>query len=575
MKRFYSAILSICLSLCTLATWAAEPQWIWGSPDSATNAADGLCLFRKTFNLDTVPASAILSITCDNQYVVRINGRLVGVDEDWQQVERYEVSSILKPGENDLFVQARNLSAGPAGLLATLELQFADNSESVISTDETWLASLQKSGTWDPTAVRSKNWKTAFATGSQSTTAPWADLLAVSDTISKTNSDAQLREPFELRDGDRVLFLGNTIIEREQRYGFWEHALTTRYPDYNIVFRNLGWSGDTVFGDARARFGSQAEGFAHLEVHVHAVKPTVIISAYGSNAVFNGPEGIDSFIAGYDTLLDTLETTGSHIVLLAPLPQTPFDGRVLSPNYNRDRELYRDAIRELAKRRQCQFAELTPPAGIPLTDNGMHLTELGYWATAQAFESALGLPPRQAPTIEVDVNTDTSTATNASLNGYKHKDGVLKFNVRPAMLESPTPATIGDLEPAAAELAAPLLNVPRLVVRGLEPGDYELQIDDDSTATRTYTHKQLADGVAPISSPLRGGNLLPRIRAKNELYFHRWRPQNETYLLLFRKHEQGNNAVEIPMFDPLVADVESEIAELRRASSIRFTITKK
>lgn len=575
MNRIYSTILSICLSLCTLATSAAEPQWIWGSPEAATSAADGLCLFRKTFNLNTVPESAILSITCDNQYVVRINERLVGVDEDWQQIERYEVSSILKAGENDLFVQARNLSAGPAGLLATLEMQFADKTQSIIATDDTWLASLQKSGTWDPTAVRSKNWKTAFATGKQSTAAPWAEQLAVSDTISTTNSDNQLRQPFELKDGDRVLFLGNTIIEREQRYGFWEHALTTRYPDYNIVFRNLGWSGDTVFGDARARFGSQAEGFAHLEVHVHAVRPTVIISAYGSNAVFNGPAGVEGFIAGYETLLDTLETTGAHIVLLAPLKQMSFDGRVLSPNYNRDRELYVDAIRELAKRRQCQFAELNPPAGIPLTDNGMHLTELGYWATANAFETALGLPPRPTPIIEVDVSNESATARHASLIDYQRNAGALSFGVRSAMLESSVPAAFSDLDPAAVEMASSLMNTPRLIVRGLEPGDYELRVDGDSAATRTYSHTQLANGIQPLAFRLPPEKLLPRIRAKNELYFHRWRPQNETYLLLFRKHEQGNNAVEIPMFDPLVADVEREIAELRRPSSVRFTITKK
>jgi hypothetical protein len=53
------------------------------------------------------------------------------------------------------------------------------------------------------------------------------------------------------------------------------------------------------------------------------------------------------------------------------------------------------------------------------------------------------------------------------------------------------------------------------------------------------------------------------IRAKNQMFFHRWRPQNETYLFGFRKHEQGNNSVEIPQFDPLIADKEKEIAAVR------------
>ena len=53
-----------------------------------------------------------------------------------------------------------------------------------------------------------------------------------------------------------------------------------------------------------------------------------------------------------------------------------------------------------------------------------------------------------------------------------------------------------------------------------------------------------------------------QIIAKNELYFHRWRPQNETYLFGFRKHEQGNNAAEIPKFDPMVTSKDERIREL-------------
>ncbi len=53
------------------------------------------------------------------------------------------------------------------------------------------------------------------------------------------------------------------------------------------------------------------------------------------------------------------------------------------------------------------------------------------------------------------------------------------------------------------------------------------------------------------------------IVAKNRLYFYRWRPENETYLFGFRKQEQGQNAREIPQFDPLIAEKEKEIAKLR------------
>lgn len=54
---------------------------------------------------------------------------------------------------------------------------------------------------------------------------------------------------------------------------------------------------------------------------------------------------------------------------------------------------------------------------------------------------------------------------------------------------------------------------------------------------------------------------------KNELFFHRHRPENETYLRGFRKHEQGNNAHEIYEFESLVAEKDQEIFALRQALS--------
>jgi len=49
------------------------------------------------------------------------------------------------------------------------------------------------------------------------------------------------------------------------------------------------------------------------------------------------------------------------------------------------------------------------------------------------------------------------------------------------------------------------------------------------------------------------------VMQNDELFFHRWRPQNETYLFGFRKHEQGQNAKEILMFDPLIHQADGRI----------------
>lgn len=54
------------------------------------------------------------------------------------------------------------------------------------------------------------------------------------------------------------------------------------------------------------------------------------------------------------------------------------------------------------------------------------------------------------------------------------------------------------------------------------------------------------------------GSLSELVAEKNALFFHHYRPMNETYLFLFRKHEQGNNAVEVDQFEPLVQELEAK-----------------
>ena len=475
----------------TLLTQAAEPNWIWGTANANESAPDGLVLFKKDFELKGHPKSAILRITSDDQYVARVNGRLVGVNERWQDIERFEISDVLQAGTNSVFVRARNLSEGPAGLMFHLQITDEDDNKISIVSDDSWKASIQKSGSWNPDISKIRKWQPVAVLGSLSTAKPWKGELKESESVRTVGRPAQKRDKFELVDGDRVLLLGNTVIEREQRYGYWEAALTTRYPDRKIIFRNLGWSGDTVLGEARARFGTQSEGFAHLEVHVHAVNPTMIICGYGSNAAFQGADGLDAFIANYNDLLDAIETTGASIALMAPLRHEPVQGKYLTPDYNANRDFYANAIKKLAKDRGCLFFELPQHDDDTLTDNGVHLTEAGYAATASRLEEALGLEQR-TPKIMYDI---------ADLTGASQKKG--------------------------------------------------MQISK------------------------RAHKLLDAIRRKNELYFHRWRPQNETYLFLFRKHEQGNNAVEIPQFDQLVEEVEKEIDQLKTPTPVTVLVEQK
>ena len=95
-------------------------------------------------------------------------------------------------------------------------------------------------------------------------------------------------EPLQWRDGDRVVLLGDTFVERLQAHGYLESLMAAAFPQRNIQVRNLGWSGDTVTGIARALFGSPEDGFERLKRDVNAAQPTVILVAYGANYAFSG-----------------------------------------------------------------------------------------------------------------------------------------------------------------------------------------------------------------------------------------------------------------------------------------------
>ncbi len=67
-------------------------------------------------------------------------------------------------------------------------------------------------------------------------------------SIAMNSSKAGESAPFEFKAGDRVVLIGGSFIEQDQKYGYLEALLTVSHANKHLIFRNLGWSGDTVRG---------------------------------------------------------------------------------------------------------------------------------------------------------------------------------------------------------------------------------------------------------------------------------------------------------------------------------------
>ena len=405
---------------------------------------------------------------------------------------------------------------------------------------------------------------------------PWLQrgTLALASVILTLSLSTASAEPFDLADGERVVLIGGTFAERAQQHDYIEAALTARFPGRKLVFRNLGWSGDTVWGESRAGFDTRVEGYRRLVEHVRELAPTVVLVAYGANESFSGPEGIPDFVAGLDRLLNDLRDTGARFVLLAPTRQEHLGAPLPDPAaHNRDLRLYGRMLEVVAAQRGYRYVDLfslipdgnTEQPPCPLTDNGLHYAGYGYWRAADALLQGLELTPG-AWSLDIDADGEEFIANGATATEVARSPGAVQFTLADATL----PASM--LPDEARTCGLPATTSRTIRVRDLAAGNHTLKIDGTAIATKSAA--EWAAGVTLESGPelAQSEELRRAIVAKNELYFYRWRPQNETYLFGFRKYEQGQNAQEVPKFDPLVAEAEAKIFELAQPKPHRYEL---
>lgn len=352
---------------------------------------------------------------------------------------------------------------------------------------------------------------------------------------------------FELADGDRVVLLGNTFVERDLKHNRLETLLTTRHPGKSLVFRNLGWDGDTVWGTSRAGFGREEDGFKQLQKQIAETKPTVIVLAYGLNESFAGDAGLGRFEDGLRRLLDALAPTRARIVVLGPVRHERSAAR------QADLQLYAGALRKTADARGHRYVDLFElPGEGPVTENGIHLHAAGYLRAALAVEAALGYPAR-AWKVAVDVGKESVEAAGTTLRAKSSDFNRVTFQAVDELLPVPGMART-------------------LYVRGLQQGRYVLKAD--GTAVATAAADEWARGVDLRKGPEfdRAEQLRALIEEKNRIFFDYWRPHNETYIFGFRKREQGSLQAEFPQFPALVAVKEAEIAKLRVPAPVSYVL---
>lgn len=342
----------------------------------------------------------------------------------------------------------------------------------------------------------------------------------------------------KFKEGQTVVFLGDTLIERAQEFGHLEATFSTAFPDVNIKFRNLGWSADNVKGLSRAGFDhlKPKPGWQHLLNALRDSEPDWVVFGYGMAESFEGLDKTKEFAEGYSGLLEAIKgitpEKTTRYIFLSPIAHEDIPGPLPNPQkHNQELRAYTEVVRKIADDNDSPFINLFNftkryKGAKQLTDNGIHLNDYGYRYVCNYIGRQLKLESAtqviRVPRTGEAVARKAIPSDKVRVRGHKELDDGINYILR--------------IDGEAVALAS--------------GQDWKLGVDV-KRGKLNNDYSQLTD----------------QIKEKNKLFFYRWRPQNNTYLFLFRKHEQGQNAREIPMFDPLIEEKESLILQSKKPQS--------
>ncbi len=202
----------------------------------------------------------------------------------------------------------------------------------------------------------------------------------------------------ELKQGDHICLVGNALGERMQHHNAWETRLYAKFPEKDLVVRNLCFPGDEPFERIRS------QNFGDPDSHLAHSKANVVLYFFGFNESFAGEKGRDKF---RDEIVKLVEHTkqqkyngkdNPRVVLISPIAfeNTGNPDLPTGETQNKNLELYTAALKDAAAKTKAGFVDLFHPTKSlfeksekQLTLNGSHLNAAGYQALAPLLMQGL------------------------------------------------------------------------------------------------------------------------------------------------------------------------------------------
>jgi len=351
---------------------------------------------------------------------------------------------------------------------------------------------------------------------------------------------AQAQTAFALKDGDRVIFYGDSITEPRLYTSFVESYVLTRFPHDRIEFRNSAWGGD------RADGGRGGPIDLRLRRDVISHHPTVFVLDLGINDGRGQPYNTplyDRFVSNYEHIIKVLREANPDLRITL-LPSSPYDEITRPPafpggGYNGVMVRYGEFVKDLGYHAGFNVADMNAPlvsvlvaaeAKDPalakrIAGDGTHPGVAGHLIMAEALLKAWHAPAMVSKvSIEV-AGVRVNDATNTKITDLRIGTGVSWTELDDAL-----PFAIDTSDPAILMAVkysdfVQALDQETLKVTGLRAGRYLLTIDGGHIGVFDQSQLQGGINLALLDTPMTRQAL--RVHdltiKRNEVQFGRWR----------------------------------------------------
>lgn len=239
-------------------------------------------------------------------------------------------------------------------------------------------------------------------------------ILKKEASVKKTEAKAAPKQ-LTVKTNDHIVLVGSGLGSRMNHFGHFETEMQLRFPDKQLVIRNICDEGNTPgfrphpgrkspwafpgaekFQTELAKNSGSTGHFETPDQWLTRLKTDTVIAFFGFNSSFEGENGLENYKAELDAFVKhTLSqkyngTTPPQLALVSPTAIQPMSGSAHgtsgSQGRNKNLTLYTEAMREVAADNGILFIDVFSPSQAIFSRTKKNLTVDGVLLNDKAYQ---------------------------------------------------------------------------------------------------------------------------------------------------------------------------------------------